>query len=104
MSIKMRMIVDSVSHEAPNMPGFSHSFGPFSKPENYPIFLSLVPTADRKESLIGRSPDTEEIYEAPREKVRIKTENEEKDAEIVRPYIGNIPRGMMFPPIPTVVI
>jgi hypothetical protein len=105
LAVKMNMKVDSVSHDSPIMSGMHFQRTPFSSLEEAPIFVSLVPTEERAASMYGDDSGKERIMEPPRERVRIRTENQsEKEAEIIRPMVGGITSGMMVQRVPTVVL
>jgi hypothetical protein len=99
MSLKIKMKVTGVSRDAPNMPGMSFGRGgPFSELSPF-VFLSLVPAEQRKIPTSPKSP--EKLLERPSEKVRIKSEEGERDAEIIRPMAQW--NESMLPSIPVVV-
>jgi len=99
------MRVESVSHDAPNMPGMHWNRSQFGIPEDAPVILNLAPTEERMASMDTRNEGRERIVEPPREKVRIKTESQgERDAEIIRPMMGGITSAMMTPFFPTMVL
>ena len=98
MPLTIKMKVTAVSKESPHMPGMSFNRGPFSELNPF-VFISLVPAEQRKLPSSPKSP--ERLLDRPSEKVRIKSEDGERDAEIIRPMVEW--NESMMPSIPVVV-